>query len=204
MKESNNPVIFVAKAFWAYLSPVSRFRKLDAIVESSTSNLTEENKKILSRIYLTFFLFSSFTIIWFAYFDLKSTVEELSNIDLICSPLGTDCSDTWLSGYVKQNTFKISTLVEVLFLVSGVVVGNVGWDTSAEIKVSGLEKHHNFYKVMLIIVLAAVSIDLICNDVVAIIQGEYFSVRSSFERLLPGVLLIACLFAAHFFYNRKE
>lgn len=201
----DNPVIFVGKVFLNYISPISRFKKLNLKFENKTTNLSEDNKKYLSRAYLTFFLISTFFLLWFSYFDLKTTVEALSTYrHPDCGHIDGKCADTWLSGYVKQNTFKITTLIEVLFLVVGVVVGNIAWDQASEIKKTGFLNVHKFFDVMLIVALAAFVISLICNDLVDVIQDEYYYLNTLWDRSWPALILLVILVFSHVFYSRRN
>jgi hypothetical protein len=205
MNQLENPAIYVVKALWAYVSPIDRYRNLDVKFDNKTRNLTDKTKITLSKVYLTFFLCCSFTLIWLAYYDLKSSLEALGTFrPQDCGIAGGSCSDTWLSGYVKQNSFKISTILEVLFLVVGVVVGNIGWDQAAKIKDSGLEKIYNFFNVTVIILAATFVISIICNDVVDIIQSEYYYRYSVLERLLPALIFLVFFVGINVYYVRKK
>jgi hypothetical protein len=75
MKQTENPVIYVFKALVAYVSPISRLKNFDAKFDNKTRNLSDKTKSTLSKVYLTFFLCCSFSLIWFSYYDLKSTLE---------------------------------------------------------------------------------------------------------------------------------
>lgn len=201
----DNPAIFVAKLLWAYLSPVDKYKKVNESIDNRTKDLDEGVKNRISKIYLTLFLLSSFFLIWLSYFELKATLDALSvyrHPD--CGVVAEACGDTWLSGFVKQNNFMISSILEVSFLAVGVVVGNIGWDQASTIKKSGLQEVHRFFNVTIIILVVSIVVSLICNDLVDVVQNEYYYRFSTLERLLPFVAYLVVLILIHMFYLSKK
>lgn len=205
MNQVDNGVIFVAKLFLAYISPIDKYKKISERVENKTRNLSEGAKSKLSKVYLFFFLLSSFFFIWLSYYELTSTLETLSVYrPSDCGAIGGSCADTWLSGFVKQNSFMISTILEVSFLVVGVVVGNIGWDQASKIKVSGLDDAYRFFNTTLAIVVSSIVISLVCNDLVDEIQNEYYYRFSTLEQLLPFICYLIALVFTHVYLVRSK
>jgi hypothetical protein len=201
----DNPAIFVAKFLWAYLSPVDKYKKVNESIDNRTKGLDAGVKNRISKIYLTLFLLSSFFFIWLSYFELKSTLDALSvyrHPD--CGVVAGACGDTWLSGFVKQNNFMISSILEVSFLAVGVVVGNIGWDQASTIKKSGLEEVYRFFNVTITILVVSIVVSLICNNLVDVVQNEYYYRFSTLERFLPFVVYLVVLIIIHMFYLSKK
>lgn len=132
------------KFIWVYTNPVHKFNVLDSKVENATNNISSKGKTRLARMYLAFYLPVTFLAIWLTYTELLATVKTISVITAdSCMDGFGDCYDVALVNYVKQNKFSIESFIEVLFLMIGVIVGNIGWDYAAKIKENGFNELHN-------------------------------------------------------------
>jgi TRAP-type C4-dicarboxylate transport system permease small subunit len=190
----------------ARISPASKIKQFNNKFNSQLNNLSDATKNRISIFYLTLFLFFSFASIWFAYYNLKMTLQSLYTFrHTDCALIADACSDTWLSGYVKQNYLKTTSILEVLFLVAGVVIGNIGWNQAAEIKAIGLEKLSKYISFAAIVTIITGLIHITCNDLVDIIQNQYYRpLHSLYWELFKLTSLAITIIFFSFLFRKKE
>ncbi|MFL1914431.1 hypothetical protein ACJW8B_03260 [Plesiomonas shigelloides] len=188
------------------ISLASRIKQFNNEFNSKSSNLSDVTKNRLSIFYLTLFLFFSFASIWFAYCNLKMTLQSLYTFrHTDCALIVDACNDTWLSAYVKQNHLKTTGILEVLFLVTSVVIGSIGWNQATEIKAIGLENFRKYILFAAIVALITGAIHIACNDLVAIIQNQYHRpFHSLYWELLKLTSLAITIIILSLFFNKNE
>jgi hypothetical protein len=86
------------------------------IIESFTKELTDEKGKVKSYVgksFLFFHFFVGFLFLWLTYFQVGQILEMYAH---------------------NGDNFLLTSFIETLYLIGGVVWGNVGWDYHSKIK----------------------------------------------------------------------
>ncbi|HHF3151926.1 TPA: hypothetical protein ACPJ2A_003771 [Vibrio diabolicus] len=199
----------IANFLWllfVYLNPVDYWTKTNDNVIKNTENISEKAKVRLARLYLWFYLPVTFLAIWLTYTDMKSVVESLLNFDSnVCVKDATACVSNDLATFVVDNKFSINTFIEVSFLMVGVIVGNIGWDQSSEIRVAGFNKIINSMYYPTAILIISVLISVFLNDYVDLKSDAFYLPMSSIYRYGPWLIFMLAILGIHtFYYNKVE